>query len=278
MDAGHQRGHRLARRRSCSRGRGSAWAPATGSLARFLSSASWSRAPGPCVAPLPVTILTLPCQEGFCSRAGPLSARSIDGTARLCVSLTATAGAGRWGGGRRRSGGPGLGRRRGQARRQPWPGPGRARGSARAWPGRRATRRDRQRATGSGASGTARRGSIVLVEDFRGRRGRGRAADRDGLSGRPRTGAGAAAAGRGGLRRPDDRDGLGCFRDRSGGLALGRPRRARPLRLAEADSVASPAGARLGCLDGRGGFGRGSWPGRVRARRAGSAAAMAGAG
>ncbi len=54
---------------------------ATGSRARFLSCASWSRAPGPCAAPLPVTILTLPPQEAFRSRAGPLSARSIEGTA-----------------------------------------------------------------------------------------------------------------------------------------------------------------------------------------------------
>ena len=36
---------------------------ATGSRARFLSCASWSRAPGPCAAPLPVTTLTLPPQE-----------------------------------------------------------------------------------------------------------------------------------------------------------------------------------------------------------------------
>ena len=65
-----------------------------GSLARFRSSASWSRAPGPCEAPVPVTILTLPCQDGFCSREGPLSARSTEGTARFCASLTATAGTG----------------------------------------------------------------------------------------------------------------------------------------------------------------------------------------
>ena len=63
----------------------------TSSLARFLSSASWSLAPGPCEAPAPVTILTFPCQDGFCSRAGPLSARSIDGTARFWVSWTAAA-------------------------------------------------------------------------------------------------------------------------------------------------------------------------------------------
>ena len=49
---------------------------------------------------MPVTILTLPCQDGFCSRDGPLSARSIEGTARFCASLTATAGTGTgtWGG------------------------------------------------------------------------------------------------------------------------------------------------------------------------------------
>ena len=65
----------------------------TSSLARFLSSASWSLAPGPCEAPAPVTILTFPCQDGFCSRAGPLSARSMDGTARFSVWRTAAAAA-----------------------------------------------------------------------------------------------------------------------------------------------------------------------------------------
>src|SRR3984957_21122068 len=66
-------------------------------LARFRSCASWSRAPGPGMAPLPVTILTLPPQEPFRSRAGPLSARSMDGMA-CCTDGGLTAGAGgAWG-------------------------------------------------------------------------------------------------------------------------------------------------------------------------------------
>src|ERR1700733_15443082 len=66
----------------------------TGSLARFLSCASWSRAPGPVVAPLPVMILTLPPQEAFMSRAGPLSARSIDGSLTSATWWTAGTGTG----------------------------------------------------------------------------------------------------------------------------------------------------------------------------------------
>ena len=107
----------------------------TSSLARFLSSASWSLAPGPCEAPVPVTILTFPCQDGFCSRDGPLSARSMDGTARFWVSLTATAAA--WAGRGVRQ--PGLAAGRAERR-------GAAGGGLRAAP-------DRRRAPARGATG-----------------------------------------------------------------------------------------------------------------------------
>ena len=59
----------------------------SGSLALARSSASWSRLPGPC--PVPATILTLPCQVRLRSLEGPLSARSIDGTASGTASATA---------------------------------------------------------------------------------------------------------------------------------------------------------------------------------------------
>src|SRR5215469_15782837 len=68
---------------------------AIGRRARFLSRASWSRAPGPGVAPLPVTTLTLPCHDAFMSLDGALSARSMDGTRSAGPAGTAVgAGAG----------------------------------------------------------------------------------------------------------------------------------------------------------------------------------------
>ncbi len=53
--------------------------PASGSRARSWSSVSWSRLPGPCP---PGTTRTRRCQLSIRSAAGPLSARSIDGTGR----------------------------------------------------------------------------------------------------------------------------------------------------------------------------------------------------
>ena len=69
--------------------------PVSGSRARSRSSVSWSRLPGPWP---PGTTRTRRCQLSIRSAAGPLRARSIDGTGRRgCSGATGIAAAGRSG-------------------------------------------------------------------------------------------------------------------------------------------------------------------------------------